>query len=231
MLIKIRNITKQKGQGIVEYAALLAVIVVLAMMLQTSGIKGEVTNVFDSVAMLLRGETEKDKWARMGTDALLADSDSAAARLEADQEFLRNIGKQFIGMTEEQVKTVLAVPNYSTNDLKNKTILIGTFKEGVDSNDNLATEFYTKRSDGTPLTGDLYNWGSGNESGTVYDSSRRYLYSNYAVEKASTISTGSGVKATNFKFTNGRVSSVDIAINPADKNGGGKSGGLYVTVK
>jgi hypothetical protein len=49
-----------------------------------------------------------------------------------------------------------------------------------------------------------------------------------ATDKASTVTTGSGVKASNFKFADGKVSRVDIAVNP---NSGGKAAGLYVTVK
>ena len=99
-------------------------------MLQTSGIKGSVTGVFDNVAMLLRGETEKDRWARMSVDALLADSASFAARLEADRESLRNIGRQFIGLTKSEVEAIL-------NSNQPNNVLLGNFTEGTDSNGNL----------------------------------------------------------------------------------------------
>ena len=44
---------KQKGQGIVEYALLLAFIVGIAMMLNGSNLGGAVKGVFDDVAMVL----------------------------------------------------------------------------------------------------------------------------------------------------------------------------------
>ena len=221
MLVKIKSFTKQKGQGIVEYAILLSVIIVLAMMPQSSGIKGEVTGVFDSVSMLLRGETEQDRWARMSTEALLADSGSSDARLEADQEALRNIGRQFLGMTRSEVEAVL-----NTNQTNN--VLLGNFTEGTDSNGNLVTNFAPRNN--KTLTGNIHNWAEGNGSGAAYDSSRRYLYSDYAVKSAAEIAnTGSGVKAMNIKYdSNNRVSSIDIAVNP---NSGGKAAGLWVTVK
>ena len=46
---------KQKGQGIVEYALLLAFVVGIAMMLNGANIKGEVNEIFDDVVSLLSG--------------------------------------------------------------------------------------------------------------------------------------------------------------------------------
>jgi Flp pilus assembly pilin Flp len=57
MLKRIRTITKQKGQGIVEYALLLAFIVGIAMMLNGANLSGAVKDTFDSVANLLGGES------------------------------------------------------------------------------------------------------------------------------------------------------------------------------
>ena len=51
---------KQKGQGIVEYALLLAFIVGIAMMLNGSNLGGAVKGVFDDVAMVLAGGEEFD---------------------------------------------------------------------------------------------------------------------------------------------------------------------------
>ena len=51
---------KQKGQGIVEYALLLAFIVGLAMMLNGANLGGAVKGVFDDVAMVLAGGEEFD---------------------------------------------------------------------------------------------------------------------------------------------------------------------------
>lgn len=191
-------------------------------MLQTSGIKGSVTGVFDNVAMLLRGETEKDRWARMSVDALLADSASFAARLEADRESLRNIGRQFIGLTKSEVEAIL-------NSNQPNNVLLGNFTEGTDSNGNLVTNFAPRNN--KTLTGNIHNWAEGNESGATYDSSRRYLYSDYAKSAAEIPNTGSGVKAMNIKYdSNNRVSSIDIAVNPKTE-GEGKAAVLWVTVK
>lgn len=48
---------KEKGQGIIEYALLLAFVVGIAMMLNGTNLGGAVKDTFDSVASLLGGET------------------------------------------------------------------------------------------------------------------------------------------------------------------------------
>ena len=55
MLISMRKFFKEKGQGIVEYAVLLAFVVGIAVYLFSgSGIKGEVTATFQSTESMLR---------------------------------------------------------------------------------------------------------------------------------------------------------------------------------
>lgn len=49
MLGKLRDIVKQKGQGIVEYALILAFVVGIAIMLNGSNISGAVKGVFEDV--------------------------------------------------------------------------------------------------------------------------------------------------------------------------------------
>ena len=62
MVGKLRNAVKQKGQGIVEYALLLAFVVGIAMMLQGVGLAGAVKDTFDSVANLLGGEIKENAY-------------------------------------------------------------------------------------------------------------------------------------------------------------------------
>ena len=49
MLRELRNVVKQKGQGIIEYALLLSFVVGIAMLLNGSNIGGAVKGVFDDV--------------------------------------------------------------------------------------------------------------------------------------------------------------------------------------
>ena len=53
-----RNYLNKKGQGIVEYALLLAFIVGIAVALQGVGLKDAVVGVFDDVAMVLAGNSD-----------------------------------------------------------------------------------------------------------------------------------------------------------------------------
>ena len=55
MLVSLRKLFKEKGQGIVEYAVLLAFVVAIAAYLFTSsGIKNEVTATFQSTESVLQ---------------------------------------------------------------------------------------------------------------------------------------------------------------------------------
>ena len=56
MLVSLRSFFKEKGQGIVEYAVLLAFVVAIAAWLMSStGIKGEVSNTFSKTVSTLSG--------------------------------------------------------------------------------------------------------------------------------------------------------------------------------
>ena len=58
MLISMRRFFKEKGQGIVEYAVLLAFVVAIAAYLFSStGIKQEVTHTFESTQSMLQDRT------------------------------------------------------------------------------------------------------------------------------------------------------------------------------
>jgi len=73
MLNKIRIAIKQKGQGIIEYAVLLAFIVGLAMFLQGGGLAGAVKETFDNVANFIALTTPE-------------------GRLKADKTRIKNLG-------------------------------------------------------------------------------------------------------------------------------------------
>ena len=58
MLISMRKFFKEKGQGIVEYAVLLAFVVAIAAYLfSSSGIKDEVTATFEETKSVLETRT------------------------------------------------------------------------------------------------------------------------------------------------------------------------------
>ncbi len=130
MLIKIRNMLKQKGQGIVEYALLLAFIVGLAVMLNGTGISGEVKNTFDSVASLLGGEKtyaqRVNEWKNL-TRAQLA-AISPEERLKSDRELLESLARHFLSRPVEEVQQEIedTINHDMYDESKNQSGLYGS---------------------------------------------------------------------------------------------------------
>lgn len=99
---------KQKGQGIVEYALLLAFVVGIAMMLNGTNLGGAVKGVFDDVAMVLGGGSKNkyaaafDKWHDKSKEWLIANT-SSEERYEADKQALQNIADFLIGKTDQEL--------------------------------------------------------------------------------------------------------------------------------
>lgn len=60
MLVSLRKFFKEKGQGIVEYAVLLAfVVAIAAWLMSSSGIQGEVSKTFEkTVSTLSTGNSQ-----------------------------------------------------------------------------------------------------------------------------------------------------------------------------
>ena len=115
-MVKFSNYLKQKGQGIVEYALLLAFVVGIAVALQGVGLKDAVVGVFDDVATVLAGGKESQyasaltKWGNMSTADLHAADPNE--RLAADKEGLANAAEFFLGKEIEN----LANYGFSFND-------------------------------------------------------------------------------------------------------------------
>ena len=203
MLEKMRNMVKQKGQGIVEYALLLAFIVAIAMMLNGSNIGGAVKGVFDGVSDVLAGEEQavaaKD-WGHMNPDTDFNDANQAE-RLKVDQKALENFASFFLDKTEAQVKALLSGVNNNNNGSNNSNDPIGWFVQTPDG----AVHFLTKNLAGTDeydfvksngsiqkrayndvvfnwMQGDYGNHGLDSTNGynLSYDNTNHYLVSDYA---------------------------------------------------
>ncbi len=123
MLVKISNYLKQKGQGIVEYALLLAFIVGLAMMLNGANLGGAVKGVFDDVASLLGGENKYVAALKKWGDKTKAELKqiSNPERLAADQQALINIGQAFVGLKVSYINSKLLTGS-SENEIRNSYI-------------------------------------------------------------------------------------------------------------
>lgn len=214
MIGKITTITKRKGQGIVEYALLLAFVVGIAMMLRGVGLAGAVKDTFDSVASVLGAVKDyadsgvKDyayalkNWSKLSQEDLKKISNDD--RVLADQEALANIGEFFIGMAKSEVANYLSNVNAKNSPLTH-------IRE--ETNETGLTNLTDKADEIMKNDEDVFHWmqhdyGTVGENGERtynsdynYATDNRYLFSNYAVTNAGTdskdhLNYGNGVKLT-----------------------------------
>lgn len=260
MLIKIRTITKQKGQGIVEYALLLAFIVGLAMMLNSGNLGGALKYTFDKMASLLAGEyIAATDWGHMNTSEFNADNQGE--RLAADQSSLENLATFFIGKTEAEIQALLTDGIFHTSG---QEVLLGWFVSTDTGN-----HFFTKnlKSDGgeytygngttRPTNDQVFNWmlGDYGVNGNYqysYDSTNNYLVSDYPIGQYNNSNMhwsnsaawapgtgGNGIKISlTFDKTGGdknksnwKVTGATVKIDSQSQNTPNGSGGLTATVK
>ncbi|WP_027397112.1 Flp family type IVb pilin [Anaerovibrio lipolyticus] len=200
---------RQNGQGIVEYALLLAFILAIAIAMQGSGIDEAISNTFTRVAQALGVETEQDRWASMSVEDLKNVPNSE--RLAVDVKYLKSIKDKLIGngnRSKAEVESILGTA-------ASGSVLLGTF-----SYDENGYNFSLTRGGNASNTTlqDLSIFGfSSVEDGSTH----RYFYSDYALDNVSNPTTNSlGVKAEKFKFENGKLTDVEIVINPNYKTNG-----------
>ena len=205
MLEKIRTIIKQKGQGIVEYALLLAFVVGIGMMLNGSNIGGAVRDVFDGVSGVLTGEEKPVAaidWGKMDPDTDFSDANQAE-RYAADQKALVNLANFFMDKTEGEIKALLS--GQDENGVNNTKDVLGWFVKDSNGNMHFLTKYLTTDPSDTGYsgTGDtglkvsnaenafqynyndrIFNWMQGDkgEGGYTlsYTPSYNYLVSDYA---------------------------------------------------
>ena len=109
-MLAIKNYLHKKGQGIVEYALLLAFVVGVAMMLSGSNLGGAIKGVFEDVAIAIEGNKYAPyfkQWHDKTSDWLYDNVDNEE-RLKADQEALARIARAFIGLDQEGVQKLIA---------------------------------------------------------------------------------------------------------------------------
>lgn len=242
MLITFGNNKHKKGQGIVEYALLLAFVVGIAMMLNGADLGGAVKDTFDKVAAVLGGETQENayvagfkKWSTMKkSDLRNEDSD---ARLAADQAALDNIAKTLYGLTQSELNNLTGQSMGGTNFFGT---LNGTNEGGI-KGDEYANRNYstlllnyedknTLNESGIDLgyRNEVYlstGWLQGNDADvkaeksnwTSTNTSTRYFYSDGMIDSQ----YGSQVRAQFHLGSDGRVDSVRVfAVQDRNSNAG-----------
>ena len=242
----IRNYLNKKGQGIVEYSVLLSFIVGLAMMLNGANLGSAVKGTFDSVATVLGGE-KTVAWGKK--DLSEFNAENAAERLAADQKMLENLAKYFLGKKKSEIKDLL---NTKSGDMAyNEKVTLGWI---VPNEDGGAT--FTTVSPSASATWDglsslkseeaqhIFNWMQGDygkDGYTLnYDSSNKYLVSDYALSQGWTGKAGSnqnnGINIR-LEYDNNTVNNekkvigVALAIDPGSQSKSVNSQGLEVQVR
>lgn len=122
-MITIRNYLKRKGQGIVEYALLLAFVVGIAIMMNSASLKDSVVSVFDYVATHLGGEKTYAQyfaeWHGYKSSEQLRNDASNADRIKADQAALVKLASAFLGKEANDVLELME--NFSSEYLTGGT--------------------------------------------------------------------------------------------------------------
>ena len=249
MLEIIRKITKKKGQGIVEYALILAFVVGIALALNGSNIGGAVKDTFDSVASLVGGEDRIDlaAWRKMGKNQLhdyendkdLVDNE---LRIKADQQTLANIAEFFMGKTKAAV--VDALGGDMGDGHKTDGTLLLDYKdwteEGGYTNGDIKTGLSDYDGAGEHTNNRIYNWmqrdyGKIDESTNKvdpnsynadysYKEGTRYLVSNYMINPNDKTPQGS-----NAKYIDNRAVRVVLTYEGSGDNATVKDARVYVT--
>ena len=240
MLTRILTITKKKGQGIVEYAVLLAFVVGLAMFLNGAGLKDSVFTVFDNVVYIFGG----GDYGHMALDQF--NDGNKARRLAADQKALVNLANFFIGKTKKDVKNLLK------GDTDHSEGYSGDMAWGNGTGDGeFALGYFIKNDDGgttfVPFAlnhdkaQDILNWMQGDydQNGNSTDPTNKYLVSDYVMSNGW---TGDYVDKQNkltirLQYDNNsnndkkEVVAAKISIDPGNQGTGAGSSGLEVQVK
>ena len=238
-MIKISKYLKQKGQGIVEYALLLAFVVGIAVALQGVGLKDAVVGVFDDVATVLAGGSSAKnntyaasyaKYSQMKWNDL-TDPATKAERLQADIDGLQSVADWFMGKSKDEVQALLT--RDGNNGWSSITATMGddmnfsgtgTIFEYADrdefykSNDKNYARYYARNTPVAELLG-VGTEGDSDVGSTGdkwrYTGEKRYFFSDEMNSK-----TGAAEKQVklNLQFSNGTVTSSHVWVE--QKNNG-----------
>ena len=253
----LKKIIAEKGQGLVEYALIIAFIAGIGLMFASGGLKDTLVSTITGTSNTLAGLfSEKGnlyldaikKYGKIRNEDEIKDPATKEQRLKADQMALGNIAEFFIGKDKDYVTEILGG---KTAD--NTSILLGHYKFTEDG----GSEWF---NDATNAKGwlkdeykdEIFHWMQGDygtyvekEGNTAayvtgynnlqYDTSNRYLFSDYTVSNtfnglADYAATG-GVKLR-LQYEGNKVVGAKIAIDSLSQgaNKNYASSGLEVRV-
>ena len=260
MLEKIRTITKQKAQGIVEYALLLAFVVGIAMMLNGADLGGAIKGVFDDVATALGFERDYasvddyasavKNWGNKSNEELSnIDEDK---RLTIDQEGLGNLAGFFIGKDRTYMQSLFNSSKQGSANT-NQSFVLGWFNndEPGGASFTASSEYFgdAARAD---IESHIFNWLQHDygtfSNGTIdsyddtksYSSGTKYLFSDYALNNTTGSKFGEknydrgGIKVKLQYDNSGTVVAAKVVMdstNTGSSAGADASYGMNATVK
>ena len=227
MLTTIRNMLKEKGQGIVEYALILAFVVGIGFVIFSgdSSLKVALINSFTKTSSIIVGLfSDKTDWGHM--DVSKFNSENQSERLAADQASLENLASFFIGKTETEIRALLTDGIYHTSG---QEVLLGWFVSNDTGNHFIVKDLksdggeYTFSSSIARSTNDqVFNWllGDYGENGNYkysYDSTNNYLVSDYPLGQYNNSNLQWSSSATYEPPTGGNGVKISLTF---DKTGG-----------
>ena len=244
MLEKFRVIAKQKGQGVIEYAVLLAFVVALAMFLNAGGLKGSVIAVFEDVEDFLAYRTYLEyygDWHNLSYSDLSAQSNEK--RIRADQEGLQALVQNLIGLDKDhalaELQKIMGSNTVTADDVKpngqdgngdSKVLtLLGTWDHYIDNHPEGDSPYVTlsKATQANAVAyvtnGQASTYKLEKNNKTV--SGDRVFYSNDMIKdnKEKTVTA-------QLHYKDGKVASVDVVTHIGNASSNKYAEGLSITV-
>ena len=244
MLEKFRVIAKQKGQGVIEYAVLLAFVVALAMFLNAGGLKGSVIAVFEDVEDFLAYRTYLEyygDWHNLSYSDLSAQSNEK--RIRADQEGLQALVQNLIGLDKDhalaELQKIMGSSIVTADDVKpngqngngdSKVLtLLGTWDHYIDNHPEGDSPYVTlsKETQANAVAyvtnGQASTYKLEKNNKTV--SGDRVFYSNDMIKdnKEKTVTA-------QLHYKDGKVASVDVVTHIGNASSNKYAEGLSITV-
>lgn len=247
----ITRLLSRKGQGIVEYAVILAFCAVVGYAVHSMGFISIMSDSYNQKASTdynssdiakerttiagnygsvtnVEGAPDPVDFGRLGPGDF--DQSNKISRLESDQIALGNIAELFLGKDNSYIENNLCHLDYASRN----SIMVGWFRKRDDG-----TMYFLPKQLKQSHVENIFRWIQGDygENGytTSVDSTYRYLVSDYVTtnfEKPAEKQTGGNGLRIKFGYDGATqvVNSVTIAIDPLSQNDKNGSAGLQITV-
>ncbi len=251
LIINLKRSLNGKGQGIVEFALVLAFCTAIGLFAREAGFTDVLKDVYDSgnseLLTAAIGTNNTAMWRTIDRDKLLAQSNNAQ-RIKADQDTLARIGKLFIGKTVTNNKIdLLTCGANAVGGATGDGIFLGNYwddnKLDGDGNNIINAEFTPGDGRGSNMT----DKGQQAVTDAIAEllqagftaSDKRYFYSDQMVTTLNNSEDGNWSRErsirVNLYVKDGQVEAVRVKINRGDvsasKNMYSFYGELDVTVK